>query len=48
MSKAEPGRLQRMTSFGISQETVKGRLFLFAAWWGIWLLVAGVLFMLVG
>ena len=48
MSKAEPGRLQRMTSFGISQETVKGRLFLFASWWGIWLLVAGVLFMLVG
>ena len=48
MSKTEPGRLQKMTSFGISQETVKGRLFLFAAWWGIWLLVAGVLFMLFG
>lgn len=48
MSEPEPGRLQKMTSFGISQETVKGRLFLFASWWGIWLLVAGVLFMLVG
>lgn len=47
-SKTEPGRLQRMTSFGISQETVKGRLLLFAAWWGIGLLVAGVLIMLFG
>ena len=43
MSETEPGRLQRMTSFGISQETVTGRLLLSAAWWGISLLVAGVL-----
>ena len=43
VSKTEPGRLERMASFGISQETVKGRLLVFAAWFIFWCLMIIIL-----
>lgn len=48
VSKTEPGRLERMASFGISQETMKGRALVFAVWTIIWCLMIIILSMAFG